>query len=52
MQKVETEKCIMCGKDTGVPVDLNIAFRENYIHGAGQACERCFDNVYAIPVKK
>lgn len=52
MQKVETEKCIVCGKDTGVPVSRDVAYRENYIHGAGQACTRCYERIYVVPVKK
>ncbi len=40
--KVEkNDICIMCGKDTGVPTDLHVDFRDNYIDGSGQLCNKC-----------
>jgi len=38
----ETEKCILCGEDTGVPKTLHIDFRDCYIEGAGQLCISCY----------
>ncbi len=35
------EICIICGHTTGVLMDTPIEFRENYIYGCGQLCERC-----------
>ena len=44
--KVETEKCVICKKDTGVPVTKNVEFRPTYVEGAGQMCAECFIDVY------
>ncbi len=40
-EKVETEKCILCGAETNVPVNLHIDLRKNYVEGAGQLCDDC-----------
>ena len=29
-EKVETEKCVLCGAETNIPVDLHIDLRKNY----------------------
>ena len=44
--KIETEKCVKCGKDTHIPIDLNIDMRENYVECVGQLCGSCFIEVY------
>lgn len=41
-----TEKCVICGKDTGIPVDLDISLRTSYIEGAGQLCIDCYKDLY------
>lgn len=38
---VETEKCILCGKDTEIPVTTPIEKRRHYIFGCGQICSAC-----------
>ncbi len=38
----ETERCIMCGNDTGVLVGLPADARKHYINGVGQLCEDCY----------
>lgn len=38
---VETEKCILCGKDTEIPVTTPIKERKHYIFGCGQICSEC-----------
>lgn len=38
---VETEKCILCGKDTEIPVTTPIKERKHYIFGCGQVCSEC-----------
>ena len=38
----DTEKCVCCGIDTGVPRDLHISHRQCYIEGAGQLCANCY----------
>lgn len=36
-----TELCVMCNRDTKIPVDKHIEFRNNYIEGLGQLCYNC-----------
>jgi hypothetical protein len=43
---VETEKCVMCGAETNVPVDLHVDLRKNYVEGVGQLCAGCYNKVY------
>ncbi len=40
-EKKTTEICVLCGADTGVPTELSVSLRKNYIEGCGQLCERC-----------
>jgi hypothetical protein len=42
-----TERCILCGIQTSVPVSTDVSLRNNYVDGAGQMCFLCFDEVYA-----
>lgn len=42
----KTERCVICGKNTHVPIDLHIDLRSNYIEGAGQLCEACYKELY------
>lgn len=42
----QTEMCISCKKDTGVPVNKNVDMRTNYVEGAGQLCGECFLSLY------
>mgnify|MGYP003440517362 CR=1 FL=1 len=37
----QTEHCILCGRDTGVPIQQPVDSRKHYIHGCGQLCEIC-----------
>ena len=41
-----TDNCIHCNKDTGVPSCANVDFRKNYVDGAGQLCDECFVRIY------
>ena len=41
-----TEKCVMCGTDTGVAINAPIDFRDYYIEGAGQLCDKCYNKTY------
>lgn len=34
-KEVKTEKCVNCGAETNVPIDLHIDLRENYVEGVG-----------------
>lgn len=36
-----TEKCVLCGKETNVPINLHIDERKNYVEGVGQLCDDC-----------
>lgn len=49
MQNNETEKCIICGKDTGVLSSVPVKKRNNYVSGAGQLCENCYFELYYLP---
>lgn len=40
-KKEETEKCILCGRDTGVLRSTPIDQRAHYIEGCGQLCISC-----------
>ena len=41
----DNEKCILCGKDTGIPFSAPIDRREYYIVGCGQLCKDCYDEL-------
>lgn len=43
---IETEKCVICGKNTMVSVSQYIGSRRKYIAGAGQLCDECFEELY------
>lgn len=38
----ETEHCVLCGRDTGIPVSEPVEGRKNYVYGCGQLCGKCF----------
>ena len=41
---IETDRCVSCGKDTGIPQDCpthDPRRSGRYIEGSGQLCERC-----------
>lgn len=42
---VKIENCILCGKETQVPVFTQINIREYYIEGCGQLCKECYENL-------
>ena len=44
----ETERCILCGNDTGVSVNLPADARKYYINGVGQLCEDCYIKIKAF----
>lgn len=48
----QTEKCISCGRDTGISTKTHVDFRKNYIEGAGQLCAQCFIETYKKVYKK
>lgn len=49
---IKTEKCILCGKDTGIPFNEPIDGRKYFIDGCGQLCEDCFDSLQYVSISK
>ena len=43
----DKERCILCGRLTGVLKNKPVAGREHYIEGAGQLCRECYRKMYA-----
>ena len=46
---METEECILCHKDTGIPKNLHIDDPGRlgcYVEGCGQLCGKCYRDVY------
>lgn len=39
------EKCVVCEKNTKVPLDLHVCYRDYYIEGVGQLCKECFEDI-------
>ena len=35
---IETDKCVSCGRDTGISINTHIDSRKTYVEGAGQFC--------------
>ena len=50
--KIKTDKCVSCGKETGIPVNKHIDVRTGYIEGAGQICSDCFIKYFKEVHKK
>lgn len=46
-EEIEYEKCIICGKETYIPIDMHVANRTYYIPFAGQLCKICYNNLYS-----
>ena len=49
MKIAENDKCVLCGRDAGVPADMPVSERKNYVKGCGQLCEDCFYRLYRRP---
>lgn len=43
---MKTEKCVLCGRDTGIETETPVSHRKNYIIGGGQLCEKCYSDIY------
>lgn len=41
MSEVKKENCILCGKETGVPVNMPVDYRDGYVDCTGQLCKDC-----------
>lgn len=44
--EVEYDKCISCREETKEPISKHIDYRDFYVEGAGQLCEKCFLEIY------
>lgn len=42
----ETERCVLCGADTGIQKTAPVGIRHFYVSGAGQLCEHCYRETY------
>jgi len=40
------DKCVSCGCETEYDKETHIDFRNFYIEGAGQLCEKCYKEIY------
>ena len=49
MKQVSNEKCVLCGKDTGIPENMPVSERKNFVKGCGQLCNDCFCRLYNHP---
>ena len=49
MKIAENDKCVLCGRDAGVPADMPVSERKNYVKGCGQLFEDCFYRLYCRP---
>lgn len=49
MNNISNEKCVLCGKDSGIPEDMPVSERRNYVKGCGQLCGECFCKLYHHP---
>ena len=45
-KKVGIENCVLCDKETDVPINLDINLRKNYVDGVGQLCPACYNKIY------
>jgi len=52
MDKINIEKCINCGRETGYSINDHVDSRKTYVDGAGQLCSDCFIEVYKKVHKK
>jgi hypothetical protein len=44
--KEEYDNCVMCGEKTKYKRTDHIDIREHYVEGAGQLCEKCYEEIY------
>ena len=42
----KTERCVLCGALTDVPIQQPVSERKYYIPGAGQLCRKCCMELY------
>ena len=44
---VQTDLCVLCHGNTGVPTRTPVQSRRYYVEGAGQLCAQCYRELYA-----
>ena len=44
-ERIVYDSCIICGRESGEPMDRSVEMRSNYIIGAGQLCQACFQSL-------
>ena len=49
---IKSEKCILCGKNAGIPFNEPIDKRKYYIRGSGQLCDNCYYALYPYVLDK
>lgn len=42
---IQFEKCVICDKETNVPINQHIDYRYYYVEGSGQLCKKCFEKI-------
>ncbi len=47
LSHIETDTCVLCGEDTGVPTHMPIMLRPHYIEASGQLCLKCYRELYS-----
>lgn len=45
-EREKSDKCLFCGSLVECTVDTAVASRQFYIQGAGQLCEKCYQEIY------
>jgi len=43
---IKMDKCVVCGKETEYVKNMHTDYRNNYVDGAGQLCEKCANKIY------
>lgn len=38
--------CVSCKTETQYKTETPIVYRKNYVEGAGQLCDSCFEKIY------
>jgi predicted PP-loop superfamily ATPase len=52
MDRINVEKCVSCGINTGYSINEHVDSRKGYVEGVGQLCGQCFIEVYKKIHKK
>jgi recombinational DNA repair protein (RecF pathway) len=44
----QTDRCVVCGADTGIATAKPVSERHDYVEGAGQLCRPCAARLRAV----